>query len=192
MELLFVFAVSALAIVSALGTVFVLVLRTLGNQGGAGKALAGVFAFLGLIGLGTFGLVSLGTLLVVFAGTHVVENGPVRSVELLRTDAVLAHHELSDGRVASELDPAYPLHLLVTCDREFDVQKLGLWLEARTDGHVELIEARRVQRGNQELLCLDFGIDVPDRDVERFEREFAREVPFFDLPEGIRLELKAS
>jgi len=197
MELLFLLAVSALAVISAVGTVFVLVVKALGSQGALGRVLASILAFFGLVGVGGLGLAGLGLLLLGFGAARLIESGPVRSVEVLRTEAVLsdaalATQALPDGRLRGDLDRRYEVHLLVTCDREVDPHRLGLWLEARTGGRIDLVDARRFREDGRDCVFLDLGIEVSPRDLQRFERELRRELPFFDLPEGVRLELRSS
>jgi hypothetical protein len=162
-------------------------------------------AFLALFGL--VGSAFLVGTLALLGGALVLEHGPIRSVEVLRLDDTRGSGGRSVSRVhaaagtldddaeraylaaTAGLDPEYPVHVLVEYRGEVRVDRLQRWLERETHGDVYLVEARPVIRDGEDLTVLDFGLDVTERELAHFEREFEEAQPFFDLPHGVRVRI---
>ncbi len=167
----------------------------------------------GLLGtalLALFWIVGSGILvgtLAVMGGALVLEHGPIRSIEILRLDhdrgmptrgmnqVQAAANTLDEDAeqtylaATAGLDPEYPVHVLVEYRGEVRVDRLQRWLERETHGDVYLVEARPVIREGEERTVLDFGLDVTERELAHFEREFEEAQPFFDLPHGVRVRI---
>ena len=170
--------------------------RITARPASAPRAVGAVACVGGMAALGAMGAVVLAGFAALFIGMTVLEHGPVRSVEIVRADEAL------DGRVSAadsqlwhgELSQRYPVHALVEVRGTPDLAKLERWLARETDGNVELVDAR--QRADDygsfsdRRTVLDFGLRVSRRDLRRFERDFERELPFFDLPHGVRFEVR--
>ncbi|MEE8467348.1 MAG: hypothetical protein V3T22_02775 [Planctomycetota bacterium] len=175
---------------------------------GPQRLLAGL---LGAAFLALFGIVGSGILvgtLAVMGGALLLEHGPVRSIEVLRLDRDRGMHTRGVHQVRAAartldedaeqaylaatagLDPEYPLHVLVECQGEVRVDRLQRWLERKTHGDVVLVQARPVIREGEERTVLDFGLDVTQRELAHFEREFEEAQPFFDLPHGVRIRIE--
>ena len=162
-------------------------------------------AFLALFGILGSGIL-VGTL-ALLGGALVLEHGPVRSVEVLRLDRTRGMTPLGmnlvqaaagslDGdaeraylAATAGLDSEYGVHVLVEYRGKVRVDRLQRWLERETHGDVVLVEARPVIREGEERMVLDFGLEVSDREMAHFEREFEEAQPFFDLPHGVRIRI---
>jgi len=194
----------ALLVMGAVGLVRAL---TRSQAPGPQRLLGGL---LGTAFLAVFGIVGSGFLvgtLALMGGALVLEHGPIRSIEVLRLDDTrsmgtrgmnpvhAAIGTLDDDAeqaylaATAGLDREYPVHVLVEYSGEVRVDRMQRWLERETHGDVVLVEARPVIREGEDLTVLDFGLDVTERELAHFEREFEEAQPFFDLPHGVRVRI---
>ena len=190
MGFLFLIGLGYLALMGAVAAgLFFLLWR--GRDAGAPRVLAGMLLAAGLGLVGLLASVVFVVVSIVFTAGALIERGPIRSVAVVRADALPVEWKLDASLRGAQLDQRFPVHVLVTCRGELDPVRLHEWLEDVSDGEVELVDTRYVTRDGEELLVLDFGVDVTRSELRRFEREFERAVPF-DLPAGIRFEIRDS
>ena len=144
-------------------------------------------------------------LLAMTTATALLEHGPVRSIQVLRLDgAALASARRPAERYApgaddqalvayldatADLDPDYPVHVLVEYSGDLRLDRLHRWLDRETDGHVRLVHAQATENGNTRL---DFGLVLGEDELEEFVREVEDSQPFFDLPHGLSFEIRSA
>lgn len=160
-----------------------------------GVAGFGALALAGLVGLALF----VGTL-GLSVGSALIAHGPVRAIEVVRLDG---SHSLPEGTgdwetqaeleayraAVADLDPRYPVHVLVEYRGDVRVDRLERWIRQKSDGEVRLLDVEPVQ-GQEGLVRLDFGVDISPRELERLEQEFEESQPFFDLPHALRIDVR--
>jgi hypothetical protein len=166
-------------------------MRSFQSQPATPARFVGAFASLaGLVAVSVIGTGMLGALVVLFAGVTIVQHGPVRAVEIVRTEEFNGTRGEGLELWPSALDGRYAVHALVEVRGTPDLAKLERWLDRRTGGNVELVDARHLHRHGENLTVIDFGLDIPRHELANFEREFEREVPFMDLPKGLRFQIR--
>ncbi len=77
--------------------------------------------------------------------------------------------------------------------RPFDTGELRYWLETEMDGEVELVRTETLANEGEpedQLSVLDFGLSIPEGELERLEREIQREFPLFELPGSLRIAVR--
>ncbi|TDJ67725.1 MAG: hypothetical protein E2O39_14360 [Planctomycetota bacterium] len=162
-----------------------------GTNGGAPRVLSGLLLFGGTLVLGLLAMIFTAVLLAVAVVTIVVEHGPVRSIEIVRTaDPDDPASSALEGLLQAGLDPRYPVHVLVEYRGDYDSVRLARWLERKTGGDVELVEETPVAGFAGRLTRLDFGLSISRRELRKLEREFEREVPLLDFPRGFRVQFR--
>lgn len=179
-----------LLLLTLIGLALILGFRR-GAKGGAPRVLSGILLFGGTLVLGLLATIFTAVLLAVTVVTKVVEHGPVRSIEIVRTaDPDDPASSVLDGLLQSGLDPRYPIHVLVEYRGDYDRVRLARWLERKTDGEVELVAETPVEGSAGRLTRLDFGVRISRRELRELEREFEREVPLLDFPQGFRVQFR--
>jgi len=170
--------------------------RITARPASAPRAVGAVACVGGMAALGAMGAAVLAGFAALFIGMTILEHGPVRSVEIVRADESAGGHvSAADSQLwQGELSQRYPVHALVEVRGTPDLAKLERWLAHETGGDVELVDARQAADDYGSLAerrtVLDFGLRVSRRDLRRFERDFERELPFLDLPHGVRFEIR--
>lgn len=182
-----------LLLLTLVGLALVLGFRR-GAKGGAPRVFSGILLFAGAVVLGLLATAFTGVLLAVTVVTKVVEHGPVRSIEIVRTLDPADSDDLPAGAIEnllqSGLDPRYPVHVLVEYRGDYDGARLARWLERKTGGDVELVDELPVDGFAGRMTRLDFGVLVSRRELRELQRDFEREVPLLDFPQGVRVQFR--
>ena len=175
------------------------------------RALSGVLALLGLAGVGVAGFIGLVGAVGLFLATTFVQHGPVRSIEILHAGArPISYGSWDDAgddyaasledeataayqrQLGSEevLDPRYPLHVLVEFEGDVHEGRLERWLRRETHGEVALLGTRVFLEDGRERTLIHFGLDVDHGDLEDFRDEVELLLPFLDVPDGVRIQIR--
>jgi hypothetical protein len=179
-----------LLLLTLIGLALILGFRR-GAKTGAPRVLSGILLFGGTLVLGVLATVFTAALLAVTVATKIVEHGPVRSIEIVRTaDPADPAANVLEDLLQAGLDPRYPVHVLVEYRGDYDSARLTRWLDRKTDGDVELVDESPVEGSSGRVTRLDFGVRISRRDLTQLERDFEREVPLLDFPQGFRMRFR--
>ena len=186
MELFFGFGLAFLALLAVLGLGLLRVLRGKDGQS-APRMLTGCAALGGLGCLGFVAFLVFVALMTVFTGVAIVEEGPIRELEIIRSDDGYDFRPATTER-PYELEAEYDAHVLVKYRGSLDPRKVQNWLERETRGDVALLDSRPVNDDGELLELFDFGVKLSRHDRRNLE-ELDLALPF-DLPQGLRVEIK--
>ena len=164
------------------------------------RAVAGVFSLVGVAGIGTLGLGVAGFAGVAVVGTALVENGPVRHVQVLRAGdtfegAALVHPIVrqaqqsldSRGRSRTQAaDDRWPVQVVLDWQGEPSVKRVERWLDRHCDSDIELLSSDPIERDGQRMTRLHFGIELSRHEL----RELEELESWIDLPRGLSIEVR--
>jgi hypothetical protein len=189
---LFVLGLLALGLLAGVATVLARTV-TRSQAHAAPRVVAAVLSVAGLGAVGLLGLGILGLSVVLFVGTVFVEHGPIRSIEVLRTEepweglsSSLEHEAATVFAAERGHDPRWPLHLVVDWAGRVEPRQVERFLRRELDWDVELVDARRVRVDGEDLTRLDFGIELSRDDLDELELAVQG---FGDLQRRVHLEL---
>ncbi len=170
-------------------------------SGCAGCAIG--FGLMSLAGIGALGCT---TIAFIDAGNEAVRRGPIKSFEWRwprerqDRDADAQEGEWDAGVDATESDESsadssddpYPLKLRVVVRGSADyavVGQISRWFHEQTDGDISVRTRVRVEDG-EETTEIEFGLPLSAEEIEEVRENLERDVPGFELPEGVRVEIK--
>jgi len=186
MEIFFAFGLGFLALLTFIALGLLRALR--GKEGQpAPRILTGCAALGGLGCLGFIAFLVFVIMMTIFTGVAIIEEGPIRELEIIRADDGYDFRPATTER-PFELDADYDAHILIKYRGSLDPRKVQSWLERETNGEIELLESRPVDDDGEVLELFDFGVKLSRHDRRELE-DLDLTLPF-DLPQGLRVEIK--
>jgi len=161
----------------------------LGAAAGCMIALALVF----VAGLGALGCTAIA---IVNTPGEMLRHGPIRRIEAHFPRLHKDHEDSADeaprspGSEEDEAKEAGAEHLHLRIEMEGgDATQVSRWFRDHTDGDMT-VSVRDLAGPGGKRTRIDITLPVPEKDLRELRRDFERDLPGLNLPDGLTIELK--